>query len=213
MFVHRGDEALVLLRGSADAYWHVVAGGVEEGETFAAAAARELREEVGLDAAGRVHSLRRSYSYSVGSEEVSGECFAVEAAEGWEPSLDDEHSDYRWCSFEEAAGLVRRPEVADVLLLLRGRVRRQPRRRFTLRRPRALAVFFLRFASREAAEEAGAVLRADGYEVTIEQEPSHWLVGARGLVRQDSFDVAASAFAWLAEAKGGVYAGYRREEG
>src|SRR5437868_14484955 len=47
--VRRGDEFLMLHR-AVDDYWHVVAGVVEDGETFAEAAARELREETGLDA-------------------------------------------------------------------------------------------------------------------------------------------------------------------
>ena len=63
VFVNRGDEALVLLRAPDDPYWHVVAGGVEEGETSAAAAVRELREETGLDTPGHVFSLRRSYAW------------------------------------------------------------------------------------------------------------------------------------------------------
>src|SRR5205807_2173271 len=54
VFVRRGDEFLVLHRSPEnDAYWHGVAGGVEAGESFAAAAARELREETGLVAAPR----------------------------------------------------------------------------------------------------------------------------------------------------------------
>jgi len=215
VLVHRGGEALVLLR-SPDAYWHVVAGAVEEGESFRDGAVRELLEETGLDAADRVHALRRSYSYALPSGEVQGEAFGVEAPAGWEPVLNEEHSEYRWCSFADAAELVRWRDVAEALVLLESRVGRPmrgvPRFGLTLKRPRSPGVFFLRFPTAVGAEDVAAVPREDGYEVAVEAEPAHWLVTAHGRVRPDSFDVAEQAPRTLAEAKGGRYAGCRRRE-
>jgi len=212
VFVHREAEALVLLRAPADSYWHVVAGAVERDEGLAAAAARELREETGLVPKGGIHPLRRRYRWAVEGGEVEGECYAAEAPEGWEPVLNEEHTDYRWCSFEAAAELVRWPEIAECLLVLRDRTRGRPRLRLTLRRPRTWGTFFLRFPSERAAEEVAHVLRADGYVVSLAAEPAHWLVTARGEVRVDSFDVAERALTALAQAKGGRYAGCQRRE-
>ena len=130
--VHRrgaGDpEFLVLERSPArHAYWHVVAGALDAGEEAEAAARRELREETGLDA--EVTPLGREYAYSLDDEpldvrarfspdvtQIAVTGFAAEAAPGWEPSLDEEHVGYRWCSAEAAVALLRYPEPRDAVL-------------------------------------------------------------------------------------------------
>ena len=123
VYVRRGDEWLVLLRSQRQgAYWHAVAGGVEEDESSAEAAARELREEVGLVA--KPVDLRRSFSYVPedweprsrnGSGPFRVACYLAEAPLGWEPDLDWEHDDYRWCSKLEAVALLHWPEPSRVL--------------------------------------------------------------------------------------------------
>jgi len=108
--VRRAGEFLVVHRSPEnDAYWHQIAGGVEEGETFAEAAARELREETGLDAT--VEPLDAPFDY----EGVHVETFLASAPAGWEPTLDWEHDDYRWLRRDEAAELLFWPEPAALL--------------------------------------------------------------------------------------------------
>jgi 8-oxo-dGTP pyrophosphatase MutT (NUDIX family) len=46
------------------------------------------------------------------------ECFLVEAPEGWEPVLNEEHDDYRWCGLAEAEALLYWPEPRDFLRTL-----------------------------------------------------------------------------------------------
>lgn len=100
--LRRGAEVLVPHRSPAQGgYWHQIAGGVEPGETEAAAAARELAEETGL--AADVGAPRHSFVY----DGVTVTCFLVDVPPGWEPELDDEHDDRRWCSVAEARELMR----------------------------------------------------------------------------------------------------------
>jgi 8-oxo-dGTP pyrophosphatase MutT (NUDIX family) len=123
VFVRRGEEYLILHRSPKQgAYWHCVAGALESGESFAEAAARELLEETGLDVSPV--DLNRPYTYDIegweahylpGSERIHVECFLAEAPDGWEPTLDWEHDDYRWCGVEAAAALLYWPEPRELL--------------------------------------------------------------------------------------------------
>jgi 8-oxo-dGTP pyrophosphatase MutT (NUDIX family) len=123
VLVRRGEEYLILHRSKEQGgYWHSVAGGLEEGESSAAGAARELREETGLEAP--VVQLERRFVYRLEEweprfrpegGEIHVECFLAEAPAGWEPSLDWEHDDYRWCRAEEGAELLFWPEPRELL--------------------------------------------------------------------------------------------------
>jgi 8-oxo-dGTP pyrophosphatase MutT (NUDIX family) len=110
VFVRRGDEVLAVHRSpDQGGYWHSVAGGVEEGESYADAAVRELEEETGLVA--DVASLERTFAY----EGIHVESFLAEAPPGWEPTLDWEHDEYRWVSPAQAAELLFWPEPREIV--------------------------------------------------------------------------------------------------
>jgi len=128
VFVRRGERYLVLHRSERQgAYWHGVAGGLEEGESYAEAAARELREETGLEAPIAALDRRCVYRleeweprYKPKGGEIYVEFFLAEAPAGWEPQLDWEHDDYRWCAADEALELLFWPEPREVLQELAG---------------------------------------------------------------------------------------------
>jgi dihydroneopterin triphosphate diphosphatase len=121
--VRRGDEFLCAHRApDGGGYWHVIAGGVEPGEEWHAAALRELREETGLEAEqleplGEFAYARESWEEEPGLR-VHVHAFLVDVEPGWEPSLDHEHDEYRWLPRDEAAALLFWPEPAQLLRAL-----------------------------------------------------------------------------------------------
>lgn len=121
--VRRGDEFLVAHRSpESGSYWHAIAGGVEAGEEFHAAAARELWEETGLaveqlEPLGKFAYVRENWESQPGLR-VHVEAFIVDVEPGWEPVLNEEHDEYRWLPREEAAELLFWPEPAQLLRAL-----------------------------------------------------------------------------------------------
>jgi 8-oxo-dGTP pyrophosphatase MutT (NUDIX family) len=122
VYIHRPGPEFLLLRRieRLGGFWQGVTGAPEWGEPDADAAVREVREETGLDARGRLRVIDHRYVlrrppeatewdrlYGHGIEEVPEEVFAAEASAGWEPTLSLEHDEYRWCTVEEAISLLK----------------------------------------------------------------------------------------------------------
>lgn len=131
MFVTRrgGREVLLLHRAPKHGgYWHVVAGDVEPGESAVQAAGRELQEETGLVAEIGLGVAVTEYADALTEDpskpkaeddspvvSVRVDCFGVEAPQDWEPTLDWEHDDHRWCQPSEAVQEIRWPATAQAL--------------------------------------------------------------------------------------------------
>jgi len=121
--VRRGDTFLCAHRApDGGGYWHVIAGGVDEGEEWHAAAVRELREETGLEIErlepiGEFTYLREAWESEPGLD-VEVHAFLCDVPAGWEPTLNEEHDEYRWLRRDEAAELLFWPEPAQLLRAL-----------------------------------------------------------------------------------------------
>jgi dATP pyrophosphohydrolase len=112
-----GPSFLVLLRSpESHGYWHLVAGGIEEGEAPDAAALRELGEETGLTQPAGFAPISLELGYrSLNDVWITLHPYSVEVAAEWEPVLNEEHVEYRWCSELQAEELLEYPEPLDAL--------------------------------------------------------------------------------------------------
>ena len=98
-------------------YWHLVAGGIEEGEAPDAAALRELAEETALTQPARFSPIPLELGYRPLDDDmwVTLHPYSVEVSADWEPVLNEEHVEYRWCSEVQAEELLEYPEPLDAL--------------------------------------------------------------------------------------------------
>lgn len=113
-----GPSFLVLLRSpESHGYWHLVAGGIEEGEAPDAAALRELGEETELTKPLRFAPIPLALGYGPVDDDVwvTVHPYAVEVEADWEPVLNEEHIEYRWCSEVQAEELLEYPEPLNAL--------------------------------------------------------------------------------------------------
>jgi len=100
-------EYLLLKRlPERNGFWQPVTGGVEEGETRKEALCREIREETGIK--NIIAVLEDLYLFEFSDPNLNQEyVYGVEVSPSEEIMLDQkEHSEYRWCSFQEALQLL-----------------------------------------------------------------------------------------------------------
>lgn len=110
VLVRRGDDILLVLRsatGYEDGKYCLPSGHVEEGETFSAAAVREVREEVGLvlnqNEVGFVYLQHRLALNELGEPEIWIDTFFEAGAWQGEPTNaePDKHAEVAWCYGED----------------------------------------------------------------------------------------------------------------
>jgi dihydroneopterin triphosphate diphosphatase len=133
----RGLELLLLKRGERwGGFWQGVTGAPEWDESDEEGAIREVLEETGLDVSDTLRAVGTQYEmqasefddpetwlrlYGPGVERVPEEVYSAEAPSSWTPVLAPlEHDEYRWCSPDEALGLLRYESNRDALRVVVG---------------------------------------------------------------------------------------------
>jgi 8-oxo-dGTP pyrophosphatase MutT (NUDIX family) len=109
-------EYLLLKRlPERNGFWQPVTGGVEEGETREEALRREVAEETGVR--NMVAVIEGLYYFEFSDPNLNQEyVYGVEVSPSEEISVDQrEHSEYRWCSFQEALQLLHWKENKEAL--------------------------------------------------------------------------------------------------
>jgi len=137
--VHTPDLRVLLIeRTDAPGYWQSVTGSQEAGETLAATATRELREETGIDAArcGGVRDWEMSnvyeiyarwrYRYAPGITHNTEHVFGLEVPEPVAVVLEPrEHRAYVWLPYAEAAAKCFSWSNRDAILRLPEKIARR----------------------------------------------------------------------------------------
>jgi len=114
-----GIEYLLLKRlPERNGYWQPITGGLEEGETQIEALSREIKEETGIENLLRV--IEGLYYFEFSDPNLNKEyVYGVEVSPKEEIVLDGkEHSEYRWCSVQDALQLLHWKENKEALAKL-----------------------------------------------------------------------------------------------
>jgi 8-oxo-dGTP pyrophosphatase MutT (NUDIX family) len=96
-------------------FWQPITGGLEEGETKIETLKQEIREETGIT--NIIKIIEDVHRFEFSDPHLMKEyVFGVEVSSDEEVILDGkEHSEFRWCSFQEALNLMRYKGYKDAL--------------------------------------------------------------------------------------------------
>ncbi|KFN18716.1 NUDIX hydrolase [Aeromonas bestiarum] len=105
-----GETKLLVMKRVKGGFWCHVAGTVEAGETGWQTIIREFGEETGITVCElyTAHYLEQFYESASNTVEVVP-VFVVYCPPNQPVRLNDEHTEYRWCTLAEAKGVVSFP--------------------------------------------------------------------------------------------------------
>ncbi|WP_062270697.1 NUDIX hydrolase [Endozoicomonas arenosclerae] len=98
-----GEPKILLLKRSKEGFWCHVAGKIEEGETGWQAIIREFHEETGIKVTSLYNAEYSEQFYESGKNRfMIIPSFVVFCEQNQAVTLNHEHTEYRWCSLQEA---------------------------------------------------------------------------------------------------------------
>jgi len=102
-----GETKMLLMKRAKEGYWCHVAGKIESGEVAGQAMLRELKEETGIETTELYNGEYLEQFYDAKSNELLIiPTFAMLCPENQQVVLNEEHTEFRWCSLQEAVSLV-----------------------------------------------------------------------------------------------------------
>ncbi|WP_375751365.1 NUDIX pyrophosphatase [Vibrio sp. HN007] len=110
-----GETKMLLMKRVKGGYWCHVAGSIENDETGWQAIIREFDEETGIKVTSLYNGqcIEQFYEANVNVIELIP-VFTVLCPPNQEVTLNEEHTEYKWCSLEEAIELTPFPNQHDV---------------------------------------------------------------------------------------------------
>lgn len=110
-----GEMKLLLMKRVKGGFWCHVAGSIESGETGIEAIVREFQEETQIQVSNLYNAqyLEQFYEPNVNVIELIP-VFVALCSPKQEVTLNDEHTEYKWCSLEEALELAPFPNQHGV---------------------------------------------------------------------------------------------------
>lgn len=107
--------------------WCYIGGGIEQGEKAWEAALREVREETGITNVSLYATNQFDQFYDPHKDYIYFVPVFVGFVDNQDVQLNDEHSEYKWLSYEEALNLLSLPGNENVLASIEKHfVRKQP---------------------------------------------------------------------------------------
>lgn len=105
-----GQYKILMMKRTKGNYWCHVAGGIEKGEAGWQTIVREFAEETQINVETLYNGQYLEQFYQVKSDSIVNiPVFVVYCDDNQVVTLNDEHTEYRWCDLEQAKSLAEFP--------------------------------------------------------------------------------------------------------